>query len=342
VKEVDLQKPLSLAISQLLGYLRSKRCLLILDNTESILKGGASAGQYRSDFEGYGQLFAQIGETFHQSCLMLISREKPLELTVLEGETMPVRSLELTGLNLEEGLAIFQTKGIFTGSKDEWLELIQYYAGNPLVLKIVASTIQNILDNNISEAIRLLRIGSFFIADISQLLERQFQRLTDSEKEVMYLLSLNCEPLSFSELEDNTICPVLKRQLADTLKSLQKKSLIKRTKALFTLQPVVMEYAASQAIAEICEEIVTRKILLFNRLLLIKATAKDYERETQIRLILNPIKDMLLGSLGSQRNLENQFAQIIAEWRPTHLLMPGYLAGNVIELLRELDTDLTN
>ncbi|NJR67061.1 MAG: hypothetical protein HC772_19900 [Leptolyngbyaceae cyanobacterium CRU_2_3] len=34
----------------------------------------------------------------HQSCLVLTSREKPAEVSIREGDTLPVRSLQLTGL----------------------------------------------------------------------------------------------------------------------------------------------------------------------------------------------------------------------------------------------------
>jgi len=41
-------------------YLRSSRCLLVLDNGESILRSGERAGRYRSGYEGYGQLLRQM------------------------------------------------------------------------------------------------------------------------------------------------------------------------------------------------------------------------------------------------------------------------------------------
>jgi ATP-dependent Clp protease ATP-binding subunit ClpA len=45
----------SAEIGRLIHYLRSKRCLLILDNMETILEAG-EAGQFRSGYEGYGEL----------------------------------------------------------------------------------------------------------------------------------------------------------------------------------------------------------------------------------------------------------------------------------------------
>ncbi len=87
----NLPESPSLRITQLIEYLRSSRCLLILDNAESILQAGAVAGQYRPGYEGYGEFIKRVGETSHRSCLILTSCEKPQELAVLEGETLPVR-----------------------------------------------------------------------------------------------------------------------------------------------------------------------------------------------------------------------------------------------------------
>ena len=63
--------------------LKQHRCLLVLDNAESILKLGAHCGLYRPGYEDYGVLLKQVGEQSHQSCLLLTSREKPLEFSQL-------------------------------------------------------------------------------------------------------------------------------------------------------------------------------------------------------------------------------------------------------------------
>jgi hypothetical protein len=74
-QEIDLPESLGDKITRLIHYLNTSRCLLILDNGESILQGGASTGCYRQGYEGYGELFRNVGESQHQSCLLLTSRE---------------------------------------------------------------------------------------------------------------------------------------------------------------------------------------------------------------------------------------------------------------------------
>src|SRR5205085_11966952 len=55
-QRVDLPKETDKQISLFIEYLRVHRCLLVLDNVESILQTGDRAGYYRDGYEGYGEL----------------------------------------------------------------------------------------------------------------------------------------------------------------------------------------------------------------------------------------------------------------------------------------------
>jgi NACHT domain len=97
-QDIDLPPSPSAQITRLIQYLQQDRCLLVLDNVESILQSGQPVGSYRLGYETYGELFQRVGATEHRSCLLLTSREKPAEVAVLEGDDLPVRSLQITGL----------------------------------------------------------------------------------------------------------------------------------------------------------------------------------------------------------------------------------------------------
>ena len=68
--------PTEQRINLFLEYLRKTRALVVFDNLEILLQEGDVRGQLRPGFEGYGSLLRQVGETVHQSCLLLTSREK--------------------------------------------------------------------------------------------------------------------------------------------------------------------------------------------------------------------------------------------------------------------------
>ncbi|MEI1377899.1 NB-ARC domain-containing protein [Nostoc sp. UHCC 0926] len=343
--EGNLPESFSDRVSRLLYYLQNYRCLVILDNAESIHRSGSRAGLYREGYEEYGELLRRVGEATHQSCLVLTSREKSREVALLEGQALPVRSLPLSGLKVAEGQEILKLKGL-SAAEDEWKVMIERYAGNPLALKIVATTIQDIFDGSMTE---FLQQDTSVFGDIRDILEQQFERLSDLEKDIMYWLAINRESITLSELRDDIVSPVPQAKLLEALESLGRRSLIEKatptliekTGSLFTLQPVVMEYVTSSLIEQVVEEIVTQDIDLLRCHALMKATGKDYVKDTQIRLIIKLVIDGLLNILRSKRKIENQLIQIITRLRGESPLEPGYTAGNILNLLFHLETDLS-
>ena len=135
----DLPKTLDCRISQLIHYLKNARCLLILDNLETISQdalGKYDIGYCRQISKDYGELIKRLAETCHQSCLVLTSQETPKEIKQIIGEKLPVRALQLKGLQVIDIEEIFKSKGTFWGSNSDWHQLIDSYAGNPLLLNI--------------------------------------------------------------------------------------------------------------------------------------------------------------------------------------------------------------
>ncbi len=334
--EANLPESLSDKVSRLLDYLRNHRCLLILDNAESIFNSGTRSGKYREGYEGYGEFLRRVGETTHTSCLVLTSREKPKEVAFLEGEGLPVRSLQLGGLKVVEGQEIFQVKGL-SAPENEWEVMIKRYAGNPLALKIVSTTIKDIFDGNVTE---FLRQDIAVFGDIRDILEQQFERLSDLEKDIMYWLAVYRESVALSELQKDIASPIPLPKLLEAVESLGRRVLVERSESLFTLQPVLMEYVTQRFVEQVCEEIVTQNIKLFKSHALMKAQGKDYIKEVQVRLILQPILDGLLLALKSKQGVEEQLTQMLARLRETSLREPGYTAGNIINLLYQLGTNL--
>ena len=241
-QEVNLPKNLDGKILCLLKWLRECRCLLILDNFESILQSGDRVGQFRTGYEEYGQLLRCISESPHQSCLILTTREKPKSLTIYEGETLSAHALYLKGLPAATAREIFQDKGTFVGSDKDWQALITSYGGNPLALKIVASGIRDFWDGSLERFLEFSQPSVFLFDDICDLLNCQFERLTALEQVIMYWLAINRKPTSLQQLQSDFLAHVPTRELLESLCSLQRRSLIEKSAAGFTQQPVVMEY----------------------------------------------------------------------------------------------------
>ena len=346
-------------ISRLLEYLQRYRCLLVLDNFESVLKDEAQTGAYRKDYEGYGSLLRRIGEVAHRSCLVITSREMPEEVATLEGDILPVRALQLYGIDESAAERVLEAKGITAVSSDVH-RLVQWYRGNPLALKIAATSIKDLYSGSVN---RFLEQKTIIFSGISNLIEQQYQRLTAYEKQIMLWLAINREPVQPNELRSDIVPTIEQNYLMMSLRSLKRRSLVEHTAAGFTQQPVVMEFITNILIEQIYQEItqehplgilpsiqskLNRQLFYLRHYALIKATSKDYVRQSQIRLILEPLITKLLGRLGSKQMVSKELLQTLAELRRRELRPEGemkstfgYGGGNIINLLCHLGVDLT-
>lgn len=361
-QDIDLPKGSSAQITRLLQYLQQERCLLILDNVESILQSGQPVGNYRPGYEAYGELFQRIGATEHQSCLLLTSREKPAEVAVLEGDALPVRSLQIPGLATADSFGILKTKGLI-GSIADRHKLIEHYRGNPLALKIVATSIRELFDGDIAE---FLEQGSVVFNGLRRLLEGQLERLSELERQVMDWIAINREWTTINQLHADIVPTVSKAQLLEVLEGLGRRSLIEttsrsriartaqpdansqeqdgaeRTPASFTQQPAVMEYVTERlietAVAELKGE---RSFNVLSYYALVKASASDYIRESQTRLILDPIATQLRSSFRSTSALSQHIQRQLLQLQTTPEIYAGYAAANLLSLLNYLQVDLS-
>ncbi|MEH2460391.1 NB-ARC domain-containing protein [Nostoc sp.] len=336
-KETDLPKTVDERITLLIEYFRKRRCLVVLDNAETILEEGNRAGDYREGYEGYGQLLKRVGEEPHKSCLVLTSREKPKEFAPLEGEVSPVRTFSLAGLGETEGQKILIDKGL-SDLPTNGAKLVKNYSGNPLALKLVSETIRELFGGDIAA---FLDKGEIIFGDTRNLLDQQFERTSDLEKEIIYWLAIKREAVSLEDLLDDIVRLVAKRELLEALESLRRRSLIEKSTALFTLQPVVMEYITEMLVEKVAQEISTGEINLFMSYPLSEATAKDYIRKTQINLILKPVLKRLNTVFRLTKSIEDKLTQILSQLQEKSPPQPGYAVGNVFNLLCEMQTDLT-
>lgn len=229
-------------VSRLIEYLQAHRCLIVFDGVETILDTGGLAGKYRSGYEDYERLFRQIGESNHQSCLLLTCSEKSRDIALLEGQTRPVRSYKLTGLDNMAAREILQERGLV--KEREWDELIECYAGHPLALRIVSAMILELFNGKTSE---FVRENTVFLGQINHILSQQFQRLSVLEKDVIKQLATAGVPMDLAQLRGGLSEPVKTSKLMEALESLGWRSLIEKItvsgNVAFTLQPVVRKYA---------------------------------------------------------------------------------------------------
>ncbi len=333
----SLPQHLDAQIVVLIDYLRKRRCLLVLDNFESVFQSGDRVGVYRAGYEGYGRLLELVGASQHQSCLLLTSREKPHELASSGGSQQALYMLELEGLELSEAQSMLHNSGL-SGSEEIWTRFIDLYSRNPLALKLISGPVRELFQGDIAA---FLNQGVPLVGRISQLVGQQFERASSLEQEILYWLAVEREQTAQDILKGDIIHGVPKGELLEALNSLRRRSLVERGGAglAFSLQPVILEYVTNRLVNLLCEELNSGKIELLQSHSLMKAQAKDYVRASQIRFLLEPTVSYLRTTLGQEES-ERRLKNILAALQSTAAHRPGYAAGNIINILIELDTDL--
>ena len=321
-------------LSLLLKGLHERRALLVLDNLEALLQEGDIGGHYRPGYEGYGQVLRRVGETAHQSCLLLTSREKPTDLVLLEGARSRVRALRLAGLDALACEQLLAEKEV-VGTPEERTLLIEAYAGNPLALKVVTETIADLFARQIGP---FLKQGTVLFGSIQELLAEQVARLSAVEQTVLRSLAIAREPLDLEELLELLVTPRPPGQLLSAIDTLRRRSLIERGKlpGSVTLHSVVLEYVTGLLIEEAAREITQGRLSCLIEHGLAQATAREYVRQTQERLIVAPILAHLRSAYPGRAEVEEHLLSLLALLRERAEYAQGYGPANLVALLREL------
>jgi NB-ARC domain len=209
-------------LSEIIDYLKSYRCLLILDDVQNIFKTGHLAGQYLPEFKDYSKFFQDIATLSHRSSVMLISWEKLGDLEVLECDNQAVKSLHLMGLG-EDSKEILKQKGL--KDEEKWNELINLYQGHPHWLNIVSLTILNVCDGEVAQF--LSDEDDLFLGDIKSSLENHFERLSELEKNIINWL-VNQEQLLYINSKSDSFEPSKPKNFKLGIQSLIRRGLVEK------------------------------------------------------------------------------------------------------------------
>ena len=337
--EQQLIEPMSdihRGIRQLLELFKEKRCLLVLDNAESILEPGQQVGTYRTGYEGYGEFWRILGEAAHQSCIILTSREQPKELARLAGNDHLVHVLPLLGFDSEVGKKFLRNRTL-QGDAAAWRTLINRYAGNPLALQTVSGSIEMLYGGDILTFLQ--EITSMF-GEINFLLQQQFERLSLLEQDIMIWLAIVREPISIPELREYLFAPTSSSELAQAMSSLARRSLVETGNGRFTLQNVILEFITNYFVKRCIEEIQLKKISVLNKYPLRLNLVKEYIRASQERIILKPIIESLMQA-SDEYQISRELLSLIQLNKESTLLKKGFAVGNLINILLVMDFDIS-
>jgi hypothetical protein len=237
--KIDPNLDVTARISLSIEHLQKQRCLIILDDFHRVFSDGQLAGTYAEGCEDYGLLLKRIKESNHQSCLLLLSWEKPREIDLLEGKSKLVQTLQLNSLG-ESAREILKDKGLTEESK--WTDSIAQYQGNPLWLKIVATMVKDLFGGRVGE---LAKYETLLLPDdLRSILNSQFDRLSELEKQVMLSIANQPQPVSISQLIEFT--QISPPDLFNVLQSLGRRGFLEKqesaTGTLFSIQIILKRF----------------------------------------------------------------------------------------------------
>ncbi|MEO1396840.1 MAG: DUF1822 family protein [Cyanobacteria bacterium J06634_5] len=286
--------------AQLLSLMSQRSLLIVLEGVENILQSGSLAGDYQPEYRVYSDFFqAAMGL---RSCIIVTGIEGPARLirqgafkragdtpadgsadesaggsgsdfvgsdfvdsdfgkdsdTVAHEQGQRVRSVVLTRLEQPAAIALLQEESLESSAC--WPELIERYQGHPLALKSSARVIRALFNGRVDD---FLAQTSELLTDVSRLLAPSFERLSPIEKDLLYWLASQDEPLTLGELQETLPLPVSSVKLVSALDSLNQRSLLTVTKPQtthvqssrdelpkFLLLPLVKAYAVRQLMGQ--------------------------------------------------------------------------------------------
>jgi WD40 repeat protein len=339
-EHIKLSTDVDELMKQFVDHLRKGRYLLVFDNFESVLPGEKHEDWHvQNKYANYGKLLKQLVASDHHSCVLLTSREKPRGFGSLEARKASVHALQLQGVSLQDVQEMLAEKRL-QGSEADWSSLIQRYSGNPLALKLVAEPINELFKGDIASFLREGEGISIF-DDLSELLDQQFNWLSEAEKEVMYWLAIANKAISLDDLQNDVVSSLSKKELPETFNSLLSRSLVQSQEgARFELQPVIHEYVTARLIDEVYNEILSDEAYVLGSHALMQVQAREYIREGQVALILKPLVKRLQTTL-SRQGYATKLKDILQHLREGPQRQLKYVAGNILNLLIALEEPIS-
>ncbi len=326
----------------LIDQLQRRRCLVLIDNLEQGFVPRQMAGTYSSEAEGLAQWLQQVADSDHQSCVVLISRERPADLP--QRLSLRVREMNLSDLAPTVMAPYLSPSAAVKGSAAAWSSLTQRYGGNPLLLRELGATVQAVYQGQLQPF--LATEPDFLPTSIQQRLDHLFERLTPEEQGLLYWLILIQAPAPLTEVMAATVDPIG----AEAVQSLLGRGLghggsgHESSTMVLALQPMVRIWGLHHLRSRLDRELDTEQLDWFCRLPLVTMTAREVVQEQQRAALLRPLVAAL------ELRYPSPAERTAKEYRLRQALpvgVPGYGAGNLIHLCQALGislsgTDLSN
>lgn len=355
-REVRLPHAVEPLIQLLIEYLQQHRCLLVLDNFESLMDRPPEPGDEHASWP-YEELLSALARGRHRSSVLITSRLRPRLFAEMAGRDKPVREYFVEGVDESAAAQIALAIAELEGEEEQWSRFSQLYDGNPLALELAARYVRSAFGSKLT---RFFEEGLVLFQNIEELLFWQVKRLPNDrnrELELLYWLAINRDEVSLSELRSDLLTLESQASLGSTLSRLEEWLPISRGGARLGLQPVLLEYmtgmlvrrldqelyfdtsshglVVSDIVQRVTEEILAGQVALLNTHAMLKAESPASTRAAQRRLLIEPTLERLRDRYPREEAIAAQLRALLAELRRGPARR-GYATGNVLNLLLAL------
>ncbi len=140
-------------VSQMISYLRSGRCLVVLDSAETLLQGNqTSFSPYGGQNAAFGQFLRRLAEEQLPSRLLLLSRKPFQDINRFATAGKSTAQMLLRGLEQKDTQGFLRSRKI--ASQPSWGDLVSLTRGNPHLLTQAANRIREFFGGEVNRFIR--------------------------------------------------------------------------------------------------------------------------------------------------------------------------------------------
>jgi WD40 repeat protein len=338
----ETAEPQGGALSWVLQRFEERRYVLILDQSEALFQPKHLAGTFRTETHLIQQFFQRVVEQVHQSVVVWVSREKPLELSHLRGGQ--IRDFHLTDLSLAALPDLLGDR--LLAHDQDWQLLFEQYGGNPLLLKGIAAAVEDVYQGRLKAFLSSpdSLVPQVFRANIVEVLHR----LTDDELVILCWLALAHEPVPLSRLRQGMVPPppamviqsLLSRSLCHSL-GIEAGATVDLEAIELDLSPVMRSITLDRLRSDLMQELLDNRLTLFHRLPLVFMTSQEAVQEQQRQALLVPLGEALQRHYPETEHLTTQCQHLHRSLRHLGANSPGYGAGNFIHLCTQMGVSVS-
>lgn len=327
--------PIDLLLAPLLQLLRQERCLLILDQAESLLRNTTpQAGEE----EALAMLFRWLTEGEHQSALIFSSALQPQSLVQLARHSSLLRLLRLTGLSTTAGVELLNRYGLARYNLD-LAQLVTRYAGNPRALTLLSGIAHHFPAHTLE---LILQREPLLFAELHKVLKQQFDQLPPLAQKMSVWLAIEQAPITFELLWEHFLKSHRTSAVMAAYTSLQQALLVEQAEDLHTVRlPALFElYVIHHVVDQLVEELNTQdqffSPIYLNSYLLLNPQRTAQVQALQNQVILQPILKTLVATWGVA-GLIRRFHDLISVLNTYPLPAGRYAQPNLQALLTLLE-----